>query len=169
PLAAVAKFAFSGKPLGKKDLGMIAMSYGNVYVAKVAMGYSDAQTVRAFMEAEAFDGPSLIIAYSHCIAHGINMAHGLQHQKLAVETGQWPLYRYNPDWKKIGKNPFKLDSKAPKRPITDYIYTENRFKMLTKSMPERARKLAESAQEFVNKQYEQYKYLAEMNPAKREQ
>ncbi|NOZ75738.1 MAG: pyruvate:ferredoxin (flavodoxin) oxidoreductase [FCB group bacterium] len=169
PIGAVAKFAFSGKALGKKDLGMIAMSYGNVYVAKVAMGYSDAQTVRAFMEAEAYDGPSIIIAYSHCIAHGINMAHGLQHQKLAVETGQWPLYRYNPDLKKDGKNPFKLDSKAPKLPITDYIYTENRFKMLTKSMPDRARELAESAQEFVNEQYKHYKYLADMNPAKAEQ
>ncbi len=168
PIGAVAKFAFSGKPLGKKDLGMIAMSYGNVYVARVAMGSSDAQTVRAFMEAEAYDGPSIIIAYSHCIAHGINMAHGLQHQKLAVESGQWPLFRYNPDLKKEGKNPFKLDSKPPKVPITEYLYRENRFKMLTKSMPDRAKELAATAQEFVDEQYKHYKYLADMNPTQAE-
>jgi len=168
PIGAVAKFAFSGKPLGKKDLGMIAMSYGNVYVARVAMGSSDAQTVRAFMEAEAYDGPSIIIAYSHCIAHGINMAHGLQHQKLAVESGQWPLFRYNPDLKKEGKNPFKLDSKPPKVPITEYLYRENRFKMRTKSMPDRAKELAATAQEFVDEQYKHYKYLADMNPTQAE-
>ncbi|RMF07776.1 MAG: pyruvate:ferredoxin (flavodoxin) oxidoreductase [Candidatus Neomarinimicrobiota bacterium] len=161
PIGAVAKFAFSGKPLGKKDLGQIAMSYGNVYVAKVAMGASDAQTVRAFMEAEAYPGPSIIIAYSHCIAHGINMTYGLQQQKLAVDSGQWILYRYNPLLKQAGKNPFKLDSKAPKVPITDYLYRENRFKMLTKSMPDRARELADRAQRFVDEQYQYYKYLAD--------
>ena len=168
PIGAVAKFAFSGKPLGKKDLGLIAMSYGNVYVAKVAMGANDAQTVRAFMEAEAHDGPSIIIAYSQCIAHGINMALGLQQQDLAVKSGQWPLYRYNPGLKEMGKNPFKLDSKAPKIPVTDYLYNENRFKMLTKSMPDRAKELAERAQDFVDQQYEYYHYLADMTPAKTE-
>ena len=113
PRGAVAKFAAGGKPRPKKDLGMMAMSYGNVYVAQVAMGSSDMQTLKAFLEADAYDGPSLIIAYSHCIAHGYDLVHGMDQQKAAVQSGYWPLYRYNPDLVKLGKNPFQLDSRAP--------------------------------------------------------
>ncbi|RKY97403.1 MAG: pyruvate:ferredoxin (flavodoxin) oxidoreductase, partial [Ignavibacteriae bacterium] len=133
PRAAVAKFAASGKPGKKKDLGMMAITYGNVYVAKIAMGSNDTHTLKAILEAEAFDGPSLIIAYSHCIAHGINMAKGMQNQKAAVDTGYWPLYRFNPELANEGKNPFKLDSKGLKMPFKDYAYMETRYKMLTKS------------------------------------
>ena len=113
PRGAVAKFAAGGKPRPKKDLGMMAISYGNVYVAQVAMGSSDMQTLKAFLEADAYDGPSLIIAYSHCIAHGYDLVHGMDQQKAAVQSGYWPLYRYNPDLVKLGKNPFQLDSRAP--------------------------------------------------------
>ncbi len=121
PLGAVAKFAARGKATPKKDLGMLAMAYGNVYVARVAMGASDQQTLKAFLEAEAYDGPSLIIAYSHCIAHGIDMSKGLEQQKLAVQSGYWPLYRYNPALLDEGKNPFMLDSKEPSLPLERYI------------------------------------------------
>ncbi|KAB2845081.1 MAG: pyruvate:ferredoxin (flavodoxin) oxidoreductase, partial [Melioribacteraceae bacterium] len=159
-LGAVAKFAAGGKPTPKKDLGMMAMNYGNVYVAKVAMGSNDAQTIKAFMEAEAYDGPSLIIAYSHCIAHGINMAKGLDSQKLAVDSGHWPLFRFNPDNLKEGKNPLKLDSKAPKIKLKDYIYTETRYKMLTKSNPEAASKLLDYAQAQVVKNWKLYEQMA---------
>ncbi len=160
PRAAVAKFAAAGKPTGKKDLGMIAMSYGNVYVARVAMGAKDEHTLRAFLEAEAYDGPSLIIAYSHCVAHGINMTTGMQDQKAAVETGQWLLYRYNPERVKQGQNPLALDSFAPKTPVEKYLLMENRFKMLTKSKPEEARRLFKEAQEDVNDRWSLYEYLA---------
>ena len=112
-MGAVAKFAAGGKPLAKKDLALLAMSYGNIYVAKIAMGANDGQTIKAFMEAEAYDGPSLIIAYSHCINHGIDMALGMEQQKLAVASGHWPLFRYNPALAAAGKNPFTLDSKPP--------------------------------------------------------
>ncbi|PKO21267.1 MAG: pyruvate:ferredoxin (flavodoxin) oxidoreductase [Chloroflexi bacterium HGW-Chloroflexi-1] len=162
PRAAVAKFAAAGKPLPKKDLGMIAMSYGNIYVAQVAMGASDAQTVRAFLEAEAFDGPSLIIAYSHCIAHGIDMTTGMHEQKLAVDCGAWPLYRYNPDNIEEGKNPLKLDSKAPRIPLKDYIYNETRYSMLVRSDEERAEMLLKLAQEDVYSRWRQYEQLAAM-------
>ncbi len=154
PRGAVAKFAAGGKPRAKKDLGQIAMTYGNVYVATVAMGANDMQTIKAFLEAEAYDGPSLIIAYSHCIAHGINMEKGMGNQKAAVESGHWPLYRYNPTQDANGKNPFKLDSKAAKIKFSDYAYLETRYKMLTKSDPEAAKKLMELAQEDVNKRWE---------------
>ena len=120
----------------KKNMGLMAMDYGNVYVAQVAMGASDMQTVKAFLEAEAYDGPSLIIAYSHCIAHGIDMTKGLTQQKLAVESGHWMLYRYDPRLAASGKNPLQLDSKAPKIPLKDYHDKENRFRMLMKSDPE---------------------------------
>ena len=120
---AVAKFAAGGKPAGKKDLGLMMMSYGNAYIATVAMGYNDAQTVRAFIEAEAFNGPSLIIAYAHCIAHGIDMSKGLNQQKLAVESGAWILYRYNPALAAQGKNPLQIDSREPSIPLKDYIYS----------------------------------------------
>ncbi|MCK9282210.1 MAG: pyruvate:ferredoxin (flavodoxin) oxidoreductase [Melioribacteraceae bacterium] len=157
---AVAKFAAAGKTTGKKDLGMMAMIYGNVYVAKVAMGSNDAHTIKAFLEAEAYDGPSLIIAYSHCIAHGINMAKGLEQQKLAVDSGHWPLFRYNPENLLEGKNPLKLDSKEPKIKLQDYIYTETRYKMLTKSHPEAAKALLKLAQEDVLKRWKMYDQMA---------
>ncbi|MEK6651252.1 MAG: pyruvate:ferredoxin (flavodoxin) oxidoreductase, partial [Bacteroidota bacterium] len=159
PRSAVAKFAASGKPTGKKDLALIAMSYGNVYVAKVAMGSNDAQTIRAFLEAEAYDGPSIIIAYSHCIAHGIDMARGMMNQKVAVETGYWQLFRYNPLWAVEGKNPFKLDSKPPSKPLKEFTSLETRFRMLEKIDPDRAKKLAVLAQADVKERwalYEQY-------------
>ena len=159
PRSAVAKFAAGGKPLAKKDLGMIAMTYGNVYVANVAMGGNDMQTVRAFLEAEAYDGPSLIIAYSHCIAHGIDMGRGMQNQKAAVESGHWPLYRYNPTLAKQGKNPFKLDSRAPKIKFEQYAYMEARYKMLTKSNPEEAKRLMALAEEDVRNRWKFYEEL----------
>jgi pyruvate-ferredoxin/flavodoxin oxidoreductase len=162
-IGAVAKFAAGGKPTPKKDLAMMAMSYGNVYVAKVAMGSNDLQTLKAFLEAEAYDGPSIIIAYSHCIAHGINMAKGMEAQKLAVDSGHWPLFRYNPENVKEGKNPLKLDSKAPKIKLEDYLYNETRYKMLTKSHPEEAKKLLALAQEEVLKKWKFYEQMAEMD------
>ena len=149
PMGASAKFATAGKELPKKDLAMIAMSYGNVYVAQVAMGANDTQVIKAMNEAEAFDGPSLIIAYSHCINQGLNMADGLLHQKDAVETGSWPLYRYNPDNVKEGKAPLMLDSKAPSKPLADYMSSETRFQVVNKSNPERYSTLLEKAQEGV--------------------
>ncbi|HCW75974.1 MAG TPA: pyruvate:ferredoxin (flavodoxin) oxidoreductase [Candidatus Marinimicrobia bacterium] len=164
PLGAVAKFAAAGKPGNKKDLGMMAMSYENVYVAQIAMGANDAQTVRAFMEAEAYPGPSIIIAYSHCIAHGINMAKGMQQQKLATETGHWPLYRYNPLLAAEGQNPLKLDSKAPTRHFSEYAYNETRYKMLTKTMPERAKMLMAEAEKIAKKRYSHYSKLANLSP-----
>ncbi|MBN2367104.1 MAG: pyruvate:ferredoxin (flavodoxin) oxidoreductase [Calditrichaeota bacterium] len=159
PLGSVAKFAAAGKPLPKKDLAMQAISYGSIYVARVAMGASDVQTVKAFIEAEQYDGPSLIIAYSHCIAHGINMQYGLNQQKLAVDSGYWPLVRFNPALAQKGENPFRLDSKAPSIPLQDYIYNETRFKMLTKSMPERAKMLLEMAQKEVNERWQLYERM----------
>lgn len=160
PRAAVAKFAAGGKPMPKKDLGLIAMTYTNVYVASVAMGARDEHTVRAFLEAEAYDGPSLIIAYSHCIAHGIDMTRAMSNQKAAVDSGQWLLYRYDPDRARIGENPLMLDSRSPKIPVEDYMYMENRFKMLTKSHPEAAKSLLGQAQEDVDARWRAYKFLA---------
>ncbi len=160
PRGAVAKFAAAGKTMGKKDLGLIAMSYGNVYVAKVAMGANDAHTVKAFIEAEAYDGPSLIIAYSHCIAHGINMRTAMKNQKAAVESAHWPLFRFNPELAHEGKNPFKLDSKAAKIPFKEYAYMETRYKMLTKSHPDLAEKLMIEAQEDVTNRWNTYEHLA---------
>ena len=164
PRGAVAKFAAAGKPAAKKDLGLMAMTYGNVYVAKVAMGANDAHTLRAFLEAEAYDGPSLIIAYSHCIAHGINMATAMKNQKAAVDTGYWPLFRYNPELANEGKNPFKLDSKGLKMPFKDYAYMETRYKMLTKSHPKQAAELIKEAQEDVNKKWKEYERIAAYDP-----
>jgi len=141
---------------------LMAMAYGTVYVARVAMGANDLHTVKAFLEAEAYDGPSLIIAYSHCIAHGINMAKGMDNQKAAVESGHWPLYRYNPALTAQGQNPFKLDSKAPKIKFEDYAYKEIRFKMLTKSSPDEAKRLLKLAQEDVTVRWKYYEQLAAM-------
>jgi pyruvate-ferredoxin/flavodoxin oxidoreductase len=162
PRAAVAKFAAAGKPLPKKDLGLIAMTYGNIYVAQVAMGSSDIQTIRAFIEAESYDGPSLIIAYAHCIAHGINMTMGLQQQKLAVESGAWTLYRYDPRLTAEGKNPLQIDSKPPSIPFEQYAYNETRFKMLTKAKPDAAKILLQAGQNDVNARHQLYKQMAEM-------
>ena len=162
PLGGVAKFAAAGKPNPKKDLAMQAISYGSVYVARIAMGASDVQTVKAFIEAEKYDGPSMIIAYSHCIAHGINMKNGLNQQKLAVDSGYWPLIRFNPELAKKGENPLRLDSKAPSIPLENYIYNETRFKMLTKSMPERAKMLLTRAQEEVNNRWKLYEKMVKM-------
>ncbi len=162
PRAAVAKFAAGGKPLGKKDLGLHAINYGNVYVAAVAMGANDQQTVKAFLEAESYDGPSIIIAYSHCIAHGINMTTGMQNQKAAVNSGHWPLYRFDPRLAAQGKNPLLLDSKAPSIPIKDYAYQETRYKMLSLSQPEHAKKLLELAQQDAKARYQYYQQLASL-------
>ena len=150
PMGASAKFATAGKALPKKDLAMIAMSYGNVYVAQVSMGANDMQVIKAMNEAEAFDGPSIIIAYSHCIAQGFNLIDGLTHQKEAVDTGSWPLYRYNPDNVKEGKAPLMLDSKAPSKPLSDYMSSETRFQVVKKANPERYETLLNKAQENVN-------------------
>src|SRR5262249_12551456 len=160
-LGAVGKFAAGGKPTPKKDLGLIAVSYGNVYVAQIAMGGSDSQTVKAFLEAEAYDGPSLIIAYSHCIAHGIDISKGLNQQKLAMECGYWPLYRYNPLLKSEGKNPFQLDSKPPKIGFKDYAYNETRYSMLSQSDPVTAKRLLAEAQKEIEERWKRYRQLAD--------
>jgi pyruvate-ferredoxin/flavodoxin oxidoreductase len=163
PTGAVAKFAASGKVMHKKDLGLLAVTYGGIYVARVAMGANDNQTVKAFLEAEAYDGPSLIIAYSHCIAHGFNMVEGMSHQKEAVECGAWPLFRYNPDMADQGVNPLKLDSKAPKLAFADYAMKETRFKMLTKSHPAHSKSLMEAAQKETLQRWQVYEQLAAIN------
>jgi pyruvate-ferredoxin/flavodoxin oxidoreductase len=160
PKGAVAKFAAAGKTMPKKDLGLIAMTYGNIYVAKVALGANDLQTLKAFIEAEAYDGPSLIIAYSHCIAHGIDMETGMKNQKAAVDSGHWQLFRYNPDLLKEGRNPFKLESKGLKIPLKDYAYMETRYKMLTKSHPDLAAKLMEEAQQDIETKWKMYEQMA---------
>jgi pyruvate-ferredoxin/flavodoxin oxidoreductase len=162
PRGAVAKFAVGGKAVPKKDLGLMMMSYRNVYVAQVAIGANDNQTVRAFLEAEAFEGPSLIIAYSHCIAHGRYIADAFSRQKAAVESGYWILYRYNPDLIREGKNPLQLDSREPKIPVTDFSYEETRFKMLSVSNPEQAQRLKEDAQEDAITRWRFYEQLAAM-------
>jgi pyruvate-ferredoxin/flavodoxin oxidoreductase len=162
PLGAVAKFAAGGKPTAKKDLGITAMRYGNVYTAQVAMGANDTHTVKAFIEAEAHPGPSLIIAYGQCIAHGIDMAKGMQQQKLAVDSGYWPLYRYNPKLADENKNPFQLDSHDPKIPLEDYIYTEGRYRMLQQSDPEVAKFLLGQARKSVQRRWQQYQQMAKI-------
>jgi len=160
PTGAVAKFAAAGKPTGKKDLGLMAMAYRNCYVATVAMGYSDVQTVRAFIEAEAYDGPSIIIAYSHCIAHGIDMAKGLDHQTAVVDSGAWTLYRFNPALYAKGENPLKLDSKPPKLSYEQWAMKETRFRTLAQSMPERARALMAQGQQEAAARVKLYQALA---------
>ena len=162
PRGAIAKFAAGGKPAGKKDMGLIAMSYGNIYVASVAMGAKDEQTLKAFIEAESYPGPSLIIAYSHCIAHGIpiDMGVGARQQKLAVESGQWLLYRYDPRRAERGENPLQVDSGTAKGTVQDFMMTENRFKMLAKSKPEEAQKFFDQSQVDAGKRWELYQYLA---------
>lgn len=162
PRAAVAKFALAGKSEGKKDLAMMAMNYGTAYVAQIAMGANDVHTLKVMREAEAYPGPSLIIAYSHCISHGYSMAQGLSQQKAAVKSGHWPLFRYNPEMAAKGKVPFKLDSKEPSIELEEYMYNENRYKMLTISTPEQAEKLLGEAKLDVRKRWNLYKHLATM-------
>jgi pyruvate-ferredoxin/flavodoxin oxidoreductase len=167
PRAAVAKFASGGKRAPKKDLGLMAMTYGTIYVASVAMGAKDEHTLKAFLEAEAYDGPALIIAYSHCIAHGINMTTAMQNQKAAVSSGQWLLYRYNPERAALGENPLKLDSAAPHMKVADYFKLEQRFKMLEMTEPRAARELLAQAQADANARRTFYEFLAtrKLSPA----
>jgi pyruvate-ferredoxin/flavodoxin oxidoreductase len=154
PRGAVAKFAAGGKPVGKKDLAMMAVNYGSVYVARIAMGAGDMQTVKAFLEAEAFDGPSLIIAYSHCIAHGYDLSFGVEQQKAAVNSGYWPLFRYHPD------RGFQLDSRPPSIPLKNFVYNETRYTMLAKSNPEEAARLLKLAQDDVVARWNHYEQMA---------
>ncbi|MFZ5909667.1 MAG: pyruvate:ferredoxin (flavodoxin) oxidoreductase [Chloroflexota bacterium] len=163
PRAAVAKFAMGGKGLPKKDLGLIAMAYGYVYVARVAMGYNDQQTLRAFLEAESYDGPSLIIAYSHCINHGYDMARGLEQQKLAVTSGAWPVYRYDPRLAAEGKNPLMIESKEPTTQLEDYVYNETRYRMLLQSDEARAEKLLQEAKQDIKSRWTLYQQMAAMH------
>jgi pyruvate-ferredoxin/flavodoxin oxidoreductase len=163
PRAAVAKFAAKGKGMPKKDLGMIAMAYGYVYVARIAMGASDAQTLKAFLEADAYDGPSLIIAYSHCIQQGLDLIHGLDQQKLAVQSGYWPLYRFNPALAEQGKNPLNIDSKEPTISVQQYAYNETRYRMLLQSDEQRAEALMKQAEHDVKSRWELYKQMAAMH------
>jgi pyruvate-ferredoxin/flavodoxin oxidoreductase len=167
PRGAVAKFAAGGKPSGKKDLGLLAMAYGNVYVASVAMGAKDEQTLKAFVEAESYPGPSLLIAYSTCIAHGIALDTGIgaRQQKMAVDSGQWLLYRYDPRRVAAGENPFQLDSPAPKTPLRQFLESENRFKMLTKTDPDQAKALFAQAQTEAERRW---KFYQEMHMRKTE-
>jgi pyruvate-ferredoxin/flavodoxin oxidoreductase len=160
PLGAVAKFAEAGKETPKKDLGLLAMSYGNVYVARIAFGAKMSQTVQAFQEAEAFPGPSLIIAYSHCIAHGYDMAHGVDQQKLAADTGVWPLFRFDPRKVSLGEPPLHLDSGPPKADLLTYLRNENRFRIVEKQDPERFRRLAAAAKEAARRRLSVYEQLA---------
>jgi pyruvate-ferredoxin/flavodoxin oxidoreductase len=159
--AAVAKFAAGGKPRPKKALGEMMMTYGTIYVAQIAMGADDGQTIKALLEAEAYDGPSIVIAYSHCIAHGIDMAKGLDQQRLAVESGHWPLYRFNPERTKTGKNPFQLDSEGPRIPLEEYMYQENRYRMLLRTDPEAAKLLLAEAKKDVDTRWHALQKMTE--------
>jgi pyruvate-ferredoxin/flavodoxin oxidoreductase len=163
PRGAVARFAMSGKGLPKKDLGLIAMAYGYVYVARVAMGYNDQQTLKSFLDAESYDGPSLIIAYAHCIQQGIDNEIGLQQQKLAVQAGVWPIYRYDPRLAHQGKNPLVIENKEPSIPVADYAYNETRYKMLTKLDEERAEMLMKEAQHDAKSRWTLYQQMAAMH------
>ncbi|QPM67615.1 pyruvate:ferredoxin (flavodoxin) oxidoreductase [Atribacter laminatus] len=168
PRGAVAKFAAAGKGLRKKDLALISITYGNIYVARVAMGADDIQTIKAFLEAEAYDGPSIIIAYCHCINHGFDLVNGMDQQKKAVQSGYWPLIRYNPDLVKENKNPLQIDSKAPSLPLDQYIYNETRYSMLKLSNPEQAQKLLNLAEKDVASRWKLYQHLAAMEPETKE-
>ncbi|QFY90160.1 pyruvate:ferredoxin (flavodoxin) oxidoreductase [Magnetovirga frankeli] len=166
PLGASAKFAAAGKRVGNKDMVMQAISYGNVYVARVAMGANPQQTLQAMREAEEYPGPSLILAYSHCIAHGFDLSKGLEQQKLAVASGYWPLIRYNPELRKVGERPFILDSPRPTVKLKDYAYNEMRYKILTKTNPDEAEHLMKVAQELVDLRWENYEYLSRQQSSK---
>jgi pyruvate-ferredoxin/flavodoxin oxidoreductase len=160
PIGAVAKFANAGKSVGKKDIALQAISYGNVYVARVAMGANPQQTLLAFREAEAYEGPSLILAYSHCIAHGINMQNGLDQQFRAVHSGYWPLVRYNPLVRQSGENPFVLDSPRPTLKLRDYADNELRYRMLKHTNPKAADRLMQMAQAAVDRKWKVYEEMA---------
>jgi len=163
PRGAIAKFAAGGKRQGKKDLALMAMAYGSVYVGRVAIGANDAHTVKTFLEAEAYEGPSIIIAYSHCIAHGIEMHKGLEQQKKAVESGHWILMRYNPDLAAEGKNPLSIDNKAPTLPLSDYIYQEVRYKALQAADPTTAAELLAEEEKELKLKWRYYQHLATMD------
>jgi pyruvate-ferredoxin/flavodoxin oxidoreductase len=163
PRASVAKFAAAGKDLPKKDLGMIAMTYGNIYVAQIAMGANMNQAVKAFAEAEAYEGPSIIIAYSQCINHGIDMLKGNQIQNDAVDGGFWPLFRFNPDNTRAGKQPLTLDSKAPSQDIETFMYKQNRFRILRQADPERAQRLLEMLRQDVATRWKMYEQMAQFD------
>jgi pyruvate-ferredoxin/flavodoxin oxidoreductase len=165
---AVAKFAAGGKPQVPKDLAMMAIAYENVYVARVAMGASDAQTVKAFVEAEAYDGPSIIIAYSHCVAHGYDLRYGMEHQKLAVDSGLWATFRYNPELLKEGKNPMKVDYKKPKIDVKNFMYQETRFKMVEKLDANNAATYLQTARDHAQSMYKRYKDLEQSFEKKEE-
>jgi pyruvate-ferredoxin/flavodoxin oxidoreductase len=165
PMGAVAKFAAGGKRTPKKDLGLFAMNYGRVYVAQIAIGADDSQALKAIREAEAFDGPSLVIAYSHCIAHGYDLVHGLEQQKLAVQSGYWPLFRHNPGRLETGENPFMLDSRPPSIPFRKYAYNETRYTMLTHSDPATAARLLTEAEEGIEARWRRYEEMARTPPA----
>ncbi|MCA9266228.1 MAG: pyruvate:ferredoxin (flavodoxin) oxidoreductase, partial [Planctomycetales bacterium] len=165
PRAAVAKFAAAGKPARRKDLGMLAVSYGNVYVAQVAMGANPAQCLKAFRDAASYPGPSLILAYSQCIAHGIDMRTGMDQQKAAVNCGFWPLYRYDPRLAHQGQHPFHLDSRKPKQPFREFAQREARFAMLARSNPERAEYLFDLAQKDIDDQWRFYEQMADVERA----
>jgi len=166
PLAAVAKFASAGKTAPKKDLALQAIAYGSVYVARVAMGADPQQTLRAFREAEAYDGPSLVIAYSHCIAHGIDMRDGLDQQYRAVASGHWPLIRYDPVVRADGGNPFLLDSPRPRIRLSDYTQRELRYRTLATTDPAEAERLAALAQQAVDQRWDIYEEMATHGPAR---
>jgi pyruvate-ferredoxin/flavodoxin oxidoreductase len=159
PLGAVAKFAMAGKRRPKKDLAAQALTYGNVYVARIAMGADDTQTVKTLIEAERYRGPSLIIAYSHCIAHGYDMKFGLDQQTKAVQSGYWPLYRFDPEKVLIGKNPLTIDSKAPSLNFSDYALAEMRYQLLTKTDPKASRELLKAASDDIQRSW---KWLQDM-------
>ena len=160
PLGAVAKFAAGGKASAKKDLGLMAITYGTVYVASVAMGARDEHTIRAFLEAESYPGPSLILAYSHCIAHGIAMERGMDQQRLAVASGRWPLYRHDPRRAERGENPLQLDSPSPTIPLAEAMASEQRFRLLASTQPERSRQLLHQAQAAVDRRWALLQTLA---------
>ena len=168
PLGAVAKFSAGGKATFKKDLAMMAMAYESVYVAQVAFGAKDLQTIRAFLEAESYPGPSLIIAYSPCIAHGVDLSNNLRQQDLAVNSGHWPLFRYDPRKTAAGENPLSLDSKPPSIPYRDFIATEARFSVLNHTHPEDAERFLRLAQRHVETRFSLYQQLAHLAVAKQE-
>jgi pyruvate-ferredoxin/flavodoxin oxidoreductase len=162
PLGAIARFAEAGKPLAKKDLGLMAMTYGNVYVARIALGANMNQAVRAINEADAYKGPSLVIAYTHCINHGIDMSNGVDQQKRVVDSGAWILCRYNPDLAAQGKNPLQIDSKPPSIDIEEYMYKELRFRALKQTNPEKALQYLDRARALVKEKRRYYEHLAAM-------
>jgi pyruvate-ferredoxin/flavodoxin oxidoreductase len=166
PLGAVAKFAAAGKRTARKDLALQAIAYGNVYVAQIAMGANPQQTLLAMREAEAYAGPSLILAYSHCIAHGIDMRFGMRQQDLAVASGYWPLFRYNPAMRAVGATPFVLDSARPRIKFRDYAYNEIRYRALAQSRPEDAANLLEAAQQAIGEKYRLYEEMAGWAPTR---